>query len=424
MGYLGYVRVSRVNEREGPSFQSPDEQREKVTQWARLAGVEIVAWHEDLDVSGAAAKRPGLDAVLAALEAGEAEGVAVSKLDRLSRLGVADALKLVERINGSGAKIAAVDLGIDPTTPFGEFGLTLMLALAHMERRRLTEAWQAAKANAIARGALAAPTPLGYKRGDGGCLIPSEDAPKVTRLFEIAGEAGVEIAVEYARLEWPERKWSPSALRDMLSGRVYLGEVRSGDLIARDVIEPLVDETTWYRAQSKYTGRKAASLQYPLSSIVKCADCGGRMNGYRAGHKGTKRGYRCARPECASRPRILADDLEEFVHARLLKEAHRLNRTDEAMPELEAARTTAQAELESYVQTASALDADLFKLGLDARQGAYDAAQAALNAARDAELLFDLEEPTTEELARVIDTLTVRKGGNTLASRVKLKLAV
>jgi len=57
----------------------------------------------------------------------------------ISRLGTADALKLVERITQAGGSIAAIDLGIDPATPFGEFGTTLMLALAHMERRRLTD---------------------------------------------------------------------------------------------------------------------------------------------------------------------------------------------------------------------------------------------------------------------------------------------
>jgi hypothetical protein len=32
---------------------------------------------------------------------------------------VDDALKLVEELRGHGAQLAAVDLGIDPATPFG-----------------------------------------------------------------------------------------------------------------------------------------------------------------------------------------------------------------------------------------------------------------------------------------------------------------
>ncbi len=56
---------------------------------------------------------------MARIRAGETDGVIVSKLDRLSRLGVADALRLVEQITEAGGSIAALDLGLDPTTrPF------------------------------------------------------------------------------------------------------------------------------------------------------------------------------------------------------------------------------------------------------------------------------------------------------------------
>jgi hypothetical protein len=37
-----YIRVSRKGDREGAAFQSPEEQREKITDWAKLRGVEIV----------------------------------------------------------------------------------------------------------------------------------------------------------------------------------------------------------------------------------------------------------------------------------------------------------------------------------------------------------------------------------------------
>ena len=84
----------------------------------------------DLDVSGGKLKRPGLDALLQRLRDGETGGIAVARLDRLSRAGVADALKLVEGIHELGGAIAAIDLGIDPLTPFGEFAMTVTLGLA------------------------------------------------------------------------------------------------------------------------------------------------------------------------------------------------------------------------------------------------------------------------------------------------------
>ena len=75
-------------------------------------------------------------------------------------------------ITDAGGSIAAVDLGIDPTTPFGEFGMTIMLALARMERRRMSESWEEAKTRALDRGARMGPTPFGYERDSDGRLQP------------------------------------------------------------------------------------------------------------------------------------------------------------------------------------------------------------------------------------------------------------
>ena len=48
----GYIRVSRVAGREGPSYISPTVQRASIEKWADYRGVEIVAWHVDEDESG------------------------------------------------------------------------------------------------------------------------------------------------------------------------------------------------------------------------------------------------------------------------------------------------------------------------------------------------------------------------------------
>src|SRR3954471_14567523 len=121
----GYIRVSRTNGREGDSFISPDVQRAKIEGWARLRDVEVAEWHTDLDQSGGKLSRPGFDTALERVKTGETGGVVVAKLDRFSRAGVADALKLIESIIEAGGEIASVEEGLDPTTPFGEFGMTV-----------------------------------------------------------------------------------------------------------------------------------------------------------------------------------------------------------------------------------------------------------------------------------------------------------
>src|SRR4051794_37377930 len=85
MRLVGYVRVSRVGGREGPSFISPDVQQERIAAQAKAKGAEIVAWETDLDQTGATMERPGLQAALERIRKDEAEGIIVLRLNRFAR---------------------------------------------------------------------------------------------------------------------------------------------------------------------------------------------------------------------------------------------------------------------------------------------------------------------------------------------------
>ena len=64
----GYIRVSRRAGREGESFISPEVQRKKIEDWAKLHEVEIVRWWEEIDQSGAKLERPMFQEALARCE--------------------------------------------------------------------------------------------------------------------------------------------------------------------------------------------------------------------------------------------------------------------------------------------------------------------------------------------------------------------
>ena len=130
-----------------------------------MKGVEVVGFEDDINVSGGKKSRPGLDRILEQLENGEADGLIVSNLDRLSRLGVTDALELIATIQGYGADIAIIEPSIDTSDPVtGEFVLTLFLALNRMERQRAKVRWAEAGENAIKRKIHTAASPFGYMR--------------------------------------------------------------------------------------------------------------------------------------------------------------------------------------------------------------------------------------------------------------------
>ncbi|MGZ4395027.1 MAG: recombinase family protein, partial [Gaiellaceae bacterium] len=110
MRLVGYSRVSRVAGRADESFISPEVQRSSVEAYAKANGHEIVAWFEDLDQTGGRLDRLGLRQALALVERGEAEGVVAAKLDRLTR-SVADLGKLLDQAKAGGWNLVAVDVG-------------------------------------------------------------------------------------------------------------------------------------------------------------------------------------------------------------------------------------------------------------------------------------------------------------------------
>jgi DNA invertase Pin-like site-specific DNA recombinase len=96
-------------------------------------GWELLAIHEDV-LSGRTLNRPGLAVALASVESGEAAALVVAKLDRLSR-SLVDFAGLMARAQRDQWNLVALDLGIDLSTPAGEFMSNVMASAAQWERR-------------------------------------------------------------------------------------------------------------------------------------------------------------------------------------------------------------------------------------------------------------------------------------------------
>lgn len=325
----GYIRVSRVGKRQGESFISPDHQRQQIASWAKLRGVSIANWETDLDKTGRKLSRPGLDRIIRRIETGSTGGIAVAYLDRLSRAGVADALKLVEKVVEDGGTLAAIDLGIDPTTPFGEFALTVMLGLAHMQSRRIGDMFLESRTRAVERGQhISGHEPFGYLRGRAKILYPDPATSwAVAEAFRLRARADSwkTIANWLTEEGLPTRHgapaWTIATVRTMIRNRVYLGEARSGDLVKIGAHEPLTDERTWLSANRRQgtapvSSGNAASV---LSGIIRCAGCSFALKPSmgRTRHGKLRRELRC-RPDkaagrCPAPASASAEPLEAFV---------------------------------------------------------------------------------------------------------------
>ncbi|QYN59877.1 recombinase family protein [Bifidobacterium asteroides] len=138
---IGYARVSTTRQaEEGTSLETQ-------TDHLRAAGAERVI--KDGGRSGATTDRPGLRELQAAVRPGDV--VLVTRLDRLGR-STKDLLEVVERWTDQGVGFRCVDQGLDFSGSSGRFLLTLLGAVAELERSMILERTAAGRAAAKASG--------------------------------------------------------------------------------------------------------------------------------------------------------------------------------------------------------------------------------------------------------------------------------
>lgn len=158
---VGYLRVSTAEQAgSGAGLQA---QRAAIEREAAHRGWELVEMYTDAAASGRSiAGRPALASALARVEDGEAGVLVVAKLDRLSR-SLLDFAALMARAQREGWNLVALDLGIDLSTPAGEFLASVMASAAQWERRiigqRTREALAVRKAQGVRLGRPVVMTP-------------------------------------------------------------------------------------------------------------------------------------------------------------------------------------------------------------------------------------------------------------------------
>lgn len=139
-----YGRVSTPDQR-------PDAQLDALRAYAAARGLEAREFL-DVGVSGAKARRPGLDALTAAVRRREVDVVVCAKLDRLAR-SVQHLTALAADLEAVGVGLVVLDQAIDTTTPSGRFLFHTLGAVAELERDLIRERTRAGIEAARRRGA-------------------------------------------------------------------------------------------------------------------------------------------------------------------------------------------------------------------------------------------------------------------------------
>ena len=129
MRAVGYIRVS--SDEQATEGVSLDAQRAKVQGYAALYDLDLVAIEVDAGASAKTLDRPALARALGMLDRGEADGLVIAKLDRLSR-SVGDWDQLIARYFGerAGKKLWSVADSIDTRTAAGRLVLNVLMSVA------------------------------------------------------------------------------------------------------------------------------------------------------------------------------------------------------------------------------------------------------------------------------------------------------
>jgi site-specific DNA recombinase len=161
MRIIGLVRVSSDEQaNEGVSLAA---QEAKVRAFAALHDLNLVEVIIEAGESAKTIKRPGLQRALAMLRRGDADGLVVAKLDRLSR-SVRDWNDLIDGYFGEKAarSLMSVAESIDTRTAAGRMVLNIMMTVAQWEREAIAERTRDALRHKKSRGERTGGVPFGF----------------------------------------------------------------------------------------------------------------------------------------------------------------------------------------------------------------------------------------------------------------------
>lgn len=142
---VAYARVSTL------LGQDPENQLIPIRQLAASRNLKLIDEHIDMGISGAKDRRPALDQLVKDARLGKFKLLIIYSIDRLAR-DTRHLLNLINELNHYGVSLISLRESIDFSTPMGQATLTILGAVAQLERELIRERIR----NALAAKKLAA----------------------------------------------------------------------------------------------------------------------------------------------------------------------------------------------------------------------------------------------------------------------------
>ena len=363
-----YIRVSTAMQVDGYSL---DAQKDRLVKFAEFQGMEIVREYCDAGKSGKSITgRPEFQQMLQDV-ADDRDGVSYILVFKLSRFGrnAADVLNSLQYIQDYGVNLICVEDGIDSSKDSGKLTITVLSAVAEIERENiLVQTMEGRRQKAREGKWNGGQAPFGYwlDSKNSTLIVNPEEAEIVRIIFDkfVHTDMGADSISNYLNQHGYSKKkhrdqevshFSRSTIIKILDNPVYAGKIAYGKsvtekvkgtrdqyrrvkqdeyLLADGLHEAIIDPETWEAAKAKrrVTGvkwNKTHSLDHEhiLSGILKCPVCGSGMAGTVRRRKNKKTGeykddfyYRCQHRKkidedhfCGFKPSLNQDELNEKV---------------------------------------------------------------------------------------------------------------
>ena len=301
--------------------------------------------------SGKDLDRPEFKRMMADVEAGKVSTIIVHKLDRISR-SVTDFLNLLRRFQDLNVEFVSLNERFDTSTAQGRMALTILLAVAQMERELTSERTKATMRYRASQGLTHGGRYYGYDLDpeNKGVLVVNEEWARIINrdFFDKCTELGSARAVtrhlrkigikkpEYETRRGNRRGGKHFALQDVvrvLQNKVYLGKIVYEDQVYEGKHPAIVDEAKFKQVReildkNRRVGRNERGDKrrvHLLRGILRCGKCGGMLTPKHSQSRGSKHYYYSCTTKAHSAGAgcdmkyIPADAAEELVLGQLRK---------------------------------------------------------------------------------------------------------
>lgn len=311
-----YIRWSTEEQSSGTTLEV---QRDACVHFIRSQGW---SYRKDLvyvddGYSGGSLERPAITRLRSDVTAGKVSAVVVYKLDRLSR-NLMDCVNLVRQEWSKVALFSTMER-FDTQSSIGQMVFNILVSFAEFERNVIRERTMSGKRKRREQGRNPGMAyPYGYRKGpDGGFEIHPEQAEVVRRIFaQYLARTGHQMISDQlnrqAILSPRGQMWRKASIKLILQNPIYAGHLPGGyytydegkqkrgkspSFLLRGAVPPIVSQSDFDRVQALSVERARSKASpdrnsdYILTSILRCAKCGGPMCGQN-GSDG-RRYYRC-----------------------------------------------------------------------------------------------------------------------------------